>query len=67
MVDVYFTGSLLVASPTLEDPNFVRTVILLLDHDADGRDLKMVADPQPLSDDQRARRPTVVSPWQVRR
>ena len=36
MVDVYFTGSLLVASPTLVDPNFARTVILLLDHDADG-------------------------------
>lgn len=29
-------GSLLVASPTLDDPNFSRSVILLLDHDADG-------------------------------
>jgi putative transcriptional regulator len=29
-------GSLLVASPTLDDPNFMRSVILLLDHDGDG-------------------------------
>jgi len=29
-------GRLLVASPTLDDPNFTRAVILLLDHDADG-------------------------------
>ena len=29
-------GSLLVASPTLDDPNFSRSVILLLDHDGDG-------------------------------
>jgi putative transcriptional regulator len=36
MVDVVFAGSLLVASPTLVDPNFARTVILLLDHDDDG-------------------------------
>ena len=36
MVDVSLTGALLVASPTLDDPNFARTVILLLDHDADG-------------------------------
>jgi putative transcriptional regulator len=36
MVDVFFAGSLLVASPMLQDPNFTRTVILLLDHDADG-------------------------------
>jgi putative transcriptional regulator len=36
MVDVFFAGSLLVASPALQDPNFTRTVILLLDHDDDG-------------------------------
>ena len=30
------TGRLLVASPALEDPNFDRTVILVLDHDEDG-------------------------------
>lgn len=29
-------GKLLVASPTLDDPNFIRSVILLLDHDDDG-------------------------------
>lgn len=29
-------GSLLVASPALEDPNFARSVVLLLDHDAEG-------------------------------
>jgi putative transcriptional regulator len=29
-------GRLLVASPILLDPNFVRTVVLLLDHDGDG-------------------------------
>jgi putative transcriptional regulator len=30
------TGRLLVASPTLDDPNFIRSVIFLLDHDDDG-------------------------------
>jgi len=30
------TGALLVASPTLDDPNFARSVVLLLDHDGDG-------------------------------
>ena len=29
-------GRLLVASPTLLDPNFIRTVVLLLDHDEEG-------------------------------
>lgn len=31
-----YTGRLLVATPVLVDPNFVRTVILVLDHDEDG-------------------------------
>ncbi len=30
------SGKLLVASPVLADPNFFRTVVLLLDHDEDG-------------------------------
>jgi putative transcriptional regulator len=30
------TGALLVASPTLDDPNFARSVVLLLDHDGEG-------------------------------
>lgn len=30
------TGRLLVATPALEDPNFARAVILVLDHDEDG-------------------------------
>ncbi len=29
-------GTLLVASPSLRDPNFIRTVVLLCQHDADG-------------------------------
>ena len=31
-----YTGRLLVATPTLEDPNFRRTVVLMLDHTEDG-------------------------------
>jgi len=31
-----FTGKLLVATPKLEDPNFYRTVILIVAHDAEG-------------------------------
>lgn len=30
------TGRLLVAMPSLRDPNFARTVVLLVDHDAEG-------------------------------
>src|SRR5689334_11817816 len=30
------TGRLLVATPALTDPNFERTVVLLLDHDEEG-------------------------------
>jgi putative transcriptional regulator len=33
---VSYAGKLLVATPRLVDPNFVQTVILLLDHDDDG-------------------------------
>lgn len=29
-------GQLLIAAPLLRDPNFLRTVVLILDHDADG-------------------------------
>jgi putative transcriptional regulator len=36
MTEVSLTGRLLVASPALTDPNFDRTVVLLLDHSADG-------------------------------
>jgi putative transcriptional regulator len=35
-VDVWQTGRLLVATPALDDPNFERVVILVLDHDEDG-------------------------------
>ena len=33
---VPLTGRLLVAAPMLDDPNFARTVVLLLDHDEEG-------------------------------
>lgn len=36
MVDAWLTGRLLVATPALEDPNFSRAVVLILDHDEDG-------------------------------
>jgi putative transcriptional regulator len=35
-VESTLTGRLLVASPELGDPNFVRTVVLLVDHDESG-------------------------------
>jgi putative transcriptional regulator len=35
-VDGSLTGRLLVALPALEDPNFERAVVLVLDHDEDG-------------------------------
>jgi putative transcriptional regulator len=35
-MDPFQTGQLLVASPILLDPNFVRTVILVLQHDQEG-------------------------------
>ena len=36
MTDLSLTGRLLVASPLLGDPNFERSVVLLVDHDEDG-------------------------------
>ena len=36
MPDAELTGRLLVASPVLNDPNFARAVVLVLDHDGDG-------------------------------
>jgi len=36
MSDTELTGRLLVATPLLVDPNFDRTVVLVLDHDTDG-------------------------------
>jgi putative transcriptional regulator len=35
-VDEWLTGRLLIATPALEDPNFDRAVVLVLDHDEDG-------------------------------
>jgi len=32
----YLTGELLVATPKLSDPNFSKTVVLMVEHDADG-------------------------------
>lgn len=36
MTEYYQTPSLLIALPQLQDPNFQRTVILILDHNSDG-------------------------------
>jgi putative transcriptional regulator len=36
VTDASLTGSLLVAAPSLTDPSFERTVVLLVDHDEDG-------------------------------
>ena len=35
-MSVSYTGQLLVATPVLGDPNFARSVVLILDHDGDG-------------------------------
>jgi putative transcriptional regulator len=35
-VDEWLTGRLVVATPLLDDPNFERAVVLVLDHDEDG-------------------------------
>lgn len=42
-------GSFLIASPTLRDPNFSRTVVLLCDHDAEGSMGLVVNRPSPTS------------------
>jgi putative transcriptional regulator len=34
--DAPLTGRLLIAAPTLRDPNFDRTIVLIIDHDDDG-------------------------------
>ena len=39
------TGRLLVATPSLGDPNFARTVVLVLDHDETGRSVSWSTDP----------------------
>lgn len=36
MTTTSLTGQLLVAAPVLQDPNFMRSVVLLVDHDEDG-------------------------------
>jgi putative transcriptional regulator len=36
LAGISLAGRLLVAAPDLDDPNFARTVVLLLDHDEDG-------------------------------
>ncbi len=36
MTDRFLTGRLLVSAPALRDGNFDRTIVLMLDHDADG-------------------------------
>jgi putative transcriptional regulator len=36
IMEGWLTGKLLVALPALEDPNFARSIVFLLDHDEDG-------------------------------
>lgn len=36
MIGEWCSGKLLVATPAMQDPNFVRTIVLILDHDDDG-------------------------------
>jgi putative transcriptional regulator len=53
MVSAPGKGSLLVASPTLSDPNFFRSVIFLLAHDDDGGTLGVVLNrPSPVPVDE---------------
>lgn len=46
---VFYTGSLLVATPALLDPNFRRGVLFVLDHDADGALAVVINRPSDLS------------------
>jgi putative transcriptional regulator len=52
------TASLLVASPKLEDPNFARTVVLLLDHGSEGALGVVLNRPTSLDVDE------ILEPWQ---
>jgi putative transcriptional regulator len=52
-----YTGQLLVATPLLGDPNFARTVVLMLDHDGDGALGVVVNRPSELSVS------SVLAPW----
>jgi putative transcriptional regulator len=45
---IVLDGQLLVATPRLQDPNFVRTVILVLNHDEDGALGVVINRPSPL-------------------
>ncbi|HEY9523073.1 MAG TPA: YqgE/AlgH family protein [Thermopolyspora sp.] len=42
MAEAIYVGALLVATPLLDDPNFRRSVVLILEHDADGGTLGVV-------------------------
>jgi putative transcriptional regulator len=42
MAEAIYVGGLLVATPLLDDPNFRRSVVLILEHDADGGTLGVV-------------------------
>ncbi|GLW05053.1 UPF0301 protein [Microtetraspora sp. NBRC 13810] len=42
MAEAIYVGGLLVATPRLEDPNFRRSVVLVLEHDRDGGTLGVV-------------------------
>jgi putative transcriptional regulator len=42
MAEAIYVGGLLVATPLLDDPNFRRGVVLVLEHDADGGTLGVV-------------------------
>ena len=43
-------GKLIVSSPSLVDPNFRRTVVLMTHHDEDGAMGLVLSRPSPLSD-----------------
>ncbi|GGP88580.1 YqgE/AlgH family protein [Streptosporangium pseudovulgare] len=42
MAEAIYVGGLLVAAPQLDDPNFRRSVVLILEHDAEGGTLGVV-------------------------